>query len=238
MTYGYIYIIENTINDKKYVGQTRHDIIRRWNSHVAKGSRLKTPIHIDAAIQKHGKDKFCMYVIDTAKTYEELMEKEKYWIKKLDTMNTGYNHNPGGNYRKDCRQSEETRRKNSERMKGKNHFNYGKHLSEETRKKISESVSKFQQRPGYVHPCTGKPRTPEVCRLVSEHWNPIYVICPHCGIKMERRTAKRYHFDNCPNNPKNIIPGQPPKVYKRNNKNRGKVVDLTQKFKELGIKVL
>lgn len=238
MSYGYIYIIENTINDKKYVGQTTKDLGRRWSTHLIKGERKRKPIAIDLAIKKYGKDKFCMYVIDEAETFEELMEKEKYWIKKLDTVKNGYNNHEGGVYRKEYHQSKETRIKNSERMKGKNHFNYGKHLSEETRKKISESVSKFLHQPGYVHPCTGKPRTPEVCRLVSEHWNPIYVICPHCGIKMERRTAKRYHFDNCPNNPKNMILDQPAKRYKQNNKSRGKIVDLNQKFKELGIKVL
>ena len=73
----------------------------------------------------------------------------------------------------------------------------GKHLREDTRKKISESVWKFQQQPGYVHPCTGKPRTPEVKRLVKEHWNKIYITCPHCGKTMVSRCAKRYHFDKC-----------------------------------------
>lgn len=201
MSYGIIYVIANTFNDKLYVGQTRKDLIERWNSHILKGVHQKKPIHIDAAMKKYGKENFCMYVVDTADSFEELMEKEKEWIKKLDTMNTGYNHNPGGIYRKDCSVSEETRRKNSERMKGEKHFNYGKHLREDTRKKISESVWKFQQQPGYVHPCTGKPRTDDVKRKVKDHWNKHYVTCPHCGCTMESRSAKRYHFDRCPENP-------------------------------------
>lgn len=198
MIYGEIYVIANTINDKLYVGQTKKGIFSRWTTHIQHSKRLKNKgILIDRAIHKYGKENFCMYVIDTASSHEELMEKEKYWIKKLDTINKGYNINPGGMYRKDYHQSEEVRKFNSERMKGKNHFNYGKHLSEETRKKISESVSKFQNREGYIHPCTGKPRTDEVKRLVKEHWNKVYVVCPHCGKKMVSRCAKRYHFYKC-----------------------------------------
>lgn len=199
MSYGLIYVIGNFINDKLYVGQTRKDLYRRWSTHIIKGCRKRKPIQIDSAMKKYGKDKFCMYVVDTADSFEELMEKEKEWIKKLDTLNNGYNNNPGGVYRKDYHQSEEARRKNSERMKGIKHFNYGKHLNEETRKKISESVARFQHKPGYVHPCTGKPRSDEVKRKVKEHWNKIYIKCPHCGVIMERRTAKRYHFDHCKN---------------------------------------
>lgn len=198
MSYGVIYVIRNTINDKLYVGQTTKDLSRRWSTHLIKGERKRKPIAIDSAIKKYGKDKFYMYVIDEAETFEELMEKEKYRIKKLDTIKNGYNSHEGGMYRKEYHQSEETRIKNSERMKGKNHFNWGKHLSEETRKKISKSVSKFQQQPGYIHPCTGKPRTDEVKRLVKEHWNKVYVTCPHCGKTMVSRCAKRYHFDKCP----------------------------------------
>ena len=197
MSYGIIYVIANTFNNKLYVGQTTKDLIQRWNTHLIKGNSLRKTIHIDAAMKKHGKENFCMYIIDTAASFEELMQKEKEWIKKLDTLNTGYNHNPGGIYRKDYQQSEETRRKKSKKMRGEKHFNYGKHLSEETRKKISESVSKFQQKDGYVHPCTGKPRTEEVKRKVKEHWNKIYVTCPHCGKTMVSRSAKRYHFDKC-----------------------------------------
>lgn len=202
MCYGEIYIIANFINDKLYVGQTKKGIDVRWRSHInhsnssKRGKTPKSPI--DRAIYKYGPENFCMYVVDEAKDQDELNRKEQEWIKKLDTMNIGYNINPGGGYRKEYHLSEENQRKLSERMRGEKHFNYGKHLREDTRKKISESVSKFQHQEGYVHPCTGKPRTEEVKRKVKENWGHQYIKCPHCGVVMERRTAKRYHFDNCP----------------------------------------
>ena len=199
MTYGYIYIIENTINGKKYVGQTKHDIIKRWTSHIRHAGGKNTPkLLVDRSMRKYGHENFCMYVIDTAESFEELQEKEKQWIAELKTQETGYNIAPGGGFRRNYSPSEETRKKISEHMKGENHFNYGKHLSPETREKISKSVESFQHRPGYVHPCTGKPRTEEVKRLVKEHWNKVYVTCPHCGKTMVSRSAKRYHFDKCP----------------------------------------
>lgn len=232
MSYGEIYIIGNFVNDKLYVGQTKKGIKVRWDSHIhhaiREGKEYTPKCLIDRAIRKHGKENFCMYVVDIAKDQDELNEKEKLWIAKLKTQETGYNISPGGGFRKEYHQSEETRRKNSERMKGEKHFNYGKHLREDTRKKISKSVWKFQQQPGYVHPCTGKPRTPEVCRLVREHWNKHYVTCPHCGCTMESRSAKRYHFDRCPENPNhipnNIIDDVKPLPYCRRKK--GKIIDL------------
>lgn len=197
MSYGIVYVIGNFINDKLYVGQTRKDLMRRWSTHLIRGVRKRKCIQVDYAIKKYGEDNFCMYIIDTADSFEELMEKEKYWIEKLDTLKNGYNNNPGGVYRKEYHQSLQTRLKNSLRMKGKNHFNYGKHLSEDTRLKISKSIKAFQNREGYIHPSTGKPRTDDVKRKVKEHWNKHYVKCPHCGVIMESRSAKRYHFDNC-----------------------------------------
>ena len=47
------------------------------------------------AIRKYGKDNFLGYVIDTAKTKEELDQKECYWIKFYDAVNHGYNTTDG-----------------------------------------------------------------------------------------------------------------------------------------------
>jgi len=54
--------------------------------------------------------------------------------KKLSISNIGKKHKP---------LSEETKRKRSENMKGENHPFYGKHLSEEHKKKLSEAKIKF-----------------------------------------------------------------------------------------------
>ena len=50
------------------------------------------------AIQKYGPDKFIVEKIDDGISVEDLNEKERYWIRQLDSMNRdiGYNLTPGG----------------------------------------------------------------------------------------------------------------------------------------------
>lgn len=50
-------------------------------------------------IKEYGKENFTIEEIDSAKTFEELDSKEKYWIKELNTIfPKGYNEEP---HRKD-----------------------------------------------------------------------------------------------------------------------------------------
>jgi predicted GIY-YIG superfamily endonuclease len=83
-----IYLIENKINRKKYIGLTVQTLEKRVYQH--KIDKRKTLIH--EAINKYGIDNFKASIIDNAKTMKKLREKEKYWIIKLNTVNpNGYN---------------------------------------------------------------------------------------------------------------------------------------------------
>ena len=85
---GYVYSITNNINGKKYVGlhkSTEFDP-DYWGS-----GKL-----IHQAYNKYGKENFTREILEWALTYEELQEKEKYWIKSLDTYENGYNLTLGG----------------------------------------------------------------------------------------------------------------------------------------------
>lgn len=66
--------------------------------------------------------------------------REQYWISHYDSYNNGYNCNTGGQTNKT--HSEETRKKLSEGRIGENNPMYGKRVnhSEETRKKISNGL--------------------------------------------------------------------------------------------------
>lgn len=118
-----VYCIENNLDNKKYVGITRGEIIGRFKSHkrIAKNPNNKNHCHIHKAMFKYGLENFAVYQIDSAETKEELLEKEKHWIKKLDTKNNGYNETDGGEgcfgWKATKEQKEANRKRNIERMK-------------------------------------------------------------------------------------------------------------------------
>ena len=136
MTCG-IYMIQNKINGKLYIGQAV-DIERRWVDHKRKlGKGCHGNKHLQTAWNKYGEDNFDFGVICKCDE-SQLNTMEQYYIFELMTYDRemGYNGNYGG---KSGRLTKETRKKISEAGKGENHPNFGKHLYEETKKKIGEA---------------------------------------------------------------------------------------------------
>jgi len=131
-----IYCIENKLDGKKYVGLTKGTIERRYKSHkdIARSEKSKKH-HIHKAMSLYGINNFICYEIDSANTYEELCEKEKEWIKKLDTKNNGYNETLGGDGGLGCKHTEETKKLLSELSK--------KQWSEFTEDRKKELIDKF-----------------------------------------------------------------------------------------------
>lgn len=97
-----IYKITNTINNKKYIGQTIREPKERWQEHKKKANNNTDNTPLARAIRKYGWDNFTTEVIDTANSQQEADEKEKYWIKYYKTCiqefgrEAGYNITPGG----------------------------------------------------------------------------------------------------------------------------------------------
>lgn len=93
---GIIYCATNLINNKKYIGQTTRSIHRRKLEHISSAYRNgKYSFH--KAILKYGETNFQWSVLDTAKSIEDLDEKEIYWINHFSTYGSGgYNMSVGG----------------------------------------------------------------------------------------------------------------------------------------------
>lgn len=93
----WIYVIENTVNGKLYVGQTtQKNPQRRWTAHKGGKSGAGRGA-LKAAIQKYGSKQFVFTVIDSASSQEELDGSEVYWIHHLNSMAPGgYNLMEGG----------------------------------------------------------------------------------------------------------------------------------------------
>lgn len=129
----YIYVARNIENNKRYVGQTRRNVDERIKEHLKECKRSTLPFHM--SIKKHGIDNFEIEKIEVPEYL--LNEEEKYYINKFDTMNPehGYNIKPGGSgyYEKSL----------DEISRHKMGWNRGLKLSEEHKKKISESHKKL-----------------------------------------------------------------------------------------------
>lgn len=145
---GYIYMIENVKNNKKYIGQTlQHDINNRWKQHKLVSKKSIGQILYNA-YKKYGIDNFKFKIIcicfdcDTNKYEIE-------YIKKYNTLYpNGYNLLEGGNNKK---HNQYTINILKEKLSGKNHPNYGKKFTEE--RKYNMSVSRL----GKLNPNYGKP---------------------------------------------------------------------------------
>ena len=96
---GYIYLITNFTNGKRYVGQTVNPIHYRWNKHIEEaysGNKSNSLLH--RAIIKYGASNFGINVLEECAD-TELNKKEKSYIKQYNTYYTydkGYNMTWGG----------------------------------------------------------------------------------------------------------------------------------------------
>lgn len=98
---GYIYKITNDINNKVYIGLTNlQNPTDRWKRHLKdyKKATLYSKRPLYEAMQKYGIEHFSFQIIEET---DNTAEREKYWIKKLNTYigfenSNGYNATLGG----------------------------------------------------------------------------------------------------------------------------------------------
>lgn len=95
--YGIIYKVTCQTTNKIYIGQTTTFLGHRKGLHKHKALYENDfNNHFHNAIRKYGWDDFIWEIIDTAESFQELNEKEKYWIKYYNSINNGYNTLLGG----------------------------------------------------------------------------------------------------------------------------------------------
>ena len=152
--YGIIYIIRNKVNNKLYIGQTTNKkgfngryresgegIEKVYNHYKWKKDHDKSyNVHLLNSIEKYGFNAFEVdEKFDIAYSKEELNKLEYMYIEIYEcrNINKGYNNRYGGDNGK---LSEEQKHKLSELLSGENSPWYGKHHTEESKKKMSEKL--------------------------------------------------------------------------------------------------
>jgi GIY-YIG catalytic domain len=86
-----VYKIVNTITGQTYVGVTTKPLHKRWSDHKSCSKTLpKKRRTLYADMEMLGVDKFQIEPIEECDN-DIRFEREKYWIKKLDAINSGYN---------------------------------------------------------------------------------------------------------------------------------------------------
>lgn len=81
---GRVYLIENQVNGKKYVGKTYLTIEQRWLMHKKDSYRKayeNRPLY--NAMRKYGIKNFSISLIEEC---ENIEEREKFWIAYYDTF--------------------------------------------------------------------------------------------------------------------------------------------------------
>lgn len=150
-------------NGKRYIGITQN-CLKRWRN----GLGYWRNKYFYNAIQKYGWNNFEHIVVAENLTLDEAEEIEIELIAKYKTNEKefGYNHAEGGKINHGYKLSDETRKKLSESHIGIPNANKGKSISEEHKNKISKSLK--NKRIGENHHFYGKHHSEETKEKISE----------------------------------------------------------------------
>lgn len=116
-----VYLITNTVNDKKYVGITRKGYKNRFKGHISACEKGKSNILYNA-FRKYDIENFTVELIENNIPDDCANEREIYYIKKYNTFyknRCGYNMTTGGGGTVGYEFTDEDRKKISESGKGR-----------------------------------------------------------------------------------------------------------------------
>lgn len=163
----------NKVNGKSYIGKTINSLKQRKQEHIRRARNKTDNYYFHNSIKKHGPEAFEWIVLEECDDFSTLGKLEIYYIKLYKTFEEGMNLTPGGGDKGSLgfRHTEKTKRKMSVMQKGKNNPNYGKrgketsmygkHHSEEVKKKISDALK------GRESSWKGKKHTRETLKKIS-----------------------------------------------------------------------
>ena len=129
-----VYAHRNLKNGKSYVGMTSRKPNERWRS--GKGYKNNLRMWKDIKESNWNTD-WEHNIIGKFEDKQEALNIEEMFIRLFDSTNKGYNISTYD--RNSYKRTDKTRRKNSEAHTGEKNPMYGKHHSEDTKRKMSEA---------------------------------------------------------------------------------------------------
>lgn len=161
-----IYVIENIVNNKKYVGKSKN-VYKRIHQHVSDILILERNYnenpHLLNSVNHYGLDNFKYYIVEEFIQDENLEEnlkiRELYWMKELNTLDREFGYNLRYDSEGKCFCSQETKDKISKRAKkdweNGSHKDHSKKLKEywndNTARKESQSKLLSEIKQKYVY---------------------------------------------------------------------------------------
>lgn len=178
-----VYIITNMVNGKQYVGVTSQTIQARFLEHKKSSRHPNRKRKLLRAMRKYGEENFKVELLEDNIPYEQITEKEQFYIAKYDTYNNGYNMTIGGDGICGYAYGEYWREKmqpvwdsiyTEERAKKISNALKGTHKSEQHRKKLSEAKKEYYKT--HKNPFTGKHHTDESKQKQREQMTKHHVL--------------------------------------------------------------
>lgn len=158
-----VYVLMNTKNNKMYIGQSNNPIEERYWVHI---STLRNNKHYNRLLQNdynvYKEDSFIFYLLEEC---SDTKNREKYWIRVLDTYGSGYNLTYGGDGALGVVVSNETKKRIGEKNRINN---LGNKASLSTRAKMSESQKKVKRN----HSQYAKMNSTRMSRYDGKHRRP------------------------------------------------------------------
>lgn len=172
-----IYKITNSLNNKSYIGYTKHSLDTRWGQHISLAVKHPSNRKFYNAIKKYGIDAWNKEILLEVNNIIDAKEKEIELIKQFNTYDFGYNSTRGGDGSNGIIMSKESNLARSVALKGKAK-NYDRMLNKNHSAESKQKIAK-------AHLGMKKPWvtwTPEQCKkrgmtrrvLTEEQYNTIH----------------------------------------------------------------
>jgi len=178
----YLYVLQNTITDKTYVGQSVNPVSRLKVHRHSLNRGAHQNCYLQNAWAKYGKDAFESYILAEFSSKEEVDEAEKFYIRWFKAQGLSYNNVDGGEGL--CNPSAETREKirlahlgrpSTEAQRAALELGRDKTgfvHSEESKQKMSNAKQGWRPSPELIEIVkqihTGRPKSEEERRKLSE----------------------------------------------------------------------